>query len=95
MQLSLRYELRLKNHLIIAYCRIRRPGGLSSLRDIATNRTTCDILLAIDSKSAFYVENLKRLGGVVCRQRLELWPTVGYMELCVDTDLNCGRELVT
>jgi len=26
---------------------------------------------------------------------LPFWPTVGYMKLCVDRDLNCGRELVT
>jgi len=31
----------------------------------------------------------------LCRHRPELWPTVGYMKLYVDTDLNCGLELVT
>jgi hypothetical protein len=31
----------------------------------------------------------------VRRQRHELWVTVGYMKLCVDRDLNCGRESVT
>ena len=31
----------------------------------------------------------------VYRQRPELLPTVGYMKLCVDRDLNCGRQLVT
>jgi len=36
-----------------------------------------------------------RLHGVVCRQRPELWPTVGYMKPCVDRDLNCGWQLVT
>ena len=25
-----------------------------------------------------------------CRQRPELWLTVGYMKLCVDSDLKCG-----
>jgi len=30
------------------------------------------------------------LHGAVCRQRSEMWVTVGYMELCVDRDLNCG-----
>jgi hypothetical protein len=30
-----------------------------------------------------------------CRQRPELCVTVGYMKLCVDRDLNCGRKLVT
>jgi hypothetical protein len=30
-----------------------------------------------------------------CRPRHELWPTVGYMMLCVDTDLNSGGQLVT
>ena len=28
----------------------------------------------------------------VCRQRPELCVTVGYMKLCVDRDLNCGRQ---
>ena len=31
----------------------------------------------------------------VCRQRPELWVTVGYMKLCVDRDLNRGLQLVT
>jgi hypothetical protein len=39
---------------------------------------------------AYCVEILLRLGGAVCRQRPELWVTVGYMKLCVDRDLNCG-----
>jgi hypothetical protein len=26
----------------------------------------------------------------VCRQRAELFVTVGYMKLCVDRELNCG-----
>ena len=30
------------------------------------------------------------LHGAVCRQRPELWLTVGYMNLCVDRDLNSG-----
>jgi len=30
------------------------------------------------------------LHEAVCRQRPELWLTVGYMKLCVDRDLNCG-----
>ena len=30
------------------------------------------------------------LHEAVCRQRPELWVTVGYMKLCVDRDLNCG-----
>jgi len=34
------------------------------------------------------------LDGAVCRQRPELWVTVGYMKLYVDRDLNCGRYLV-
>ena len=29
------------------------------------------------------------LHEAVCRQRLELCVTVGYMKLCVDRDLNC------
>jgi hypothetical protein len=28
------------------------------------------------------------LNGVVCRQKSELCVTVGYMELCVDRELN-------
>jgi hypothetical protein len=31
----------------------------------------------------------------VCRQRPELSPTFGYMKLCGDRDLNCGRYLVS
>jgi hypothetical protein len=69
--------LRLKKRLIIAYFRIRRPGGLSFLRDVASNHTAYDIVLVIDCKSAFYVEILTRLGGAVCRQRPELWPIFG------------------
>jgi len=25
----------------------------------------------------------------VCRQRLKVWLTVGYMKLCVDRDIKC------
>ena len=32
------------------------------------------------------------LHEAVCRQSPELWPTVGYMKLCVDRDLNCGES---
>jgi len=35
------------------------------------------------------------LHETVCTQRPEIWPIVGYMKLCVDRDLNCGRVLVT
>jgi hypothetical protein len=35
------------------------------------------------------------LHEAVRRQRPELWPTVGYMKLCVDRALNSGRQLVT
>jgi hypothetical protein len=28
--------------------------------------------------------------GAVFSQRPELWVTVGFMELCVDRDINCG-----
>jgi len=35
------------------------------------------------------------LHEAVCRQRPELWPTVGYIKPCVDRDLNYGRQLVT
>ena len=34
------------------------------------------------------------LHEALCRQRAELWPKVSYMKLCVDRELNCGRELV-
>ena len=30
------------------------------------------------------------LHETVCRQRPELWMTVGNMKLCVDRDLSCG-----
>ena len=30
------------------------------------------------------------LHEAVCRQRPEMWMTVGYMKLCVDRDLKCG-----
>ena len=30
------------------------------------------------------------LHKAVCRQRPEMWLTVGYMKLCVDRDLNGG-----
>jgi len=87
--------VRLKKQLIIAHCRIKRLTGLSSLRDIASILTAYDILLIIDCKSTYYVEILTKLGGAVCRQRPELRPTVGYMKLCVDTDLKWGLQLVT
>jgi hypothetical protein len=35
------------------------------------------------------------LHEAVFRLRPELWPKVGYMKLCLDRDLNCGRQLVT
>ena len=35
------------------------------------------------------------LHDAVCRQRLDIWSKVGYMTLCVDSGLNCGRQLVT
>ena len=35
------------------------------------------------------------LHEAVYRQRPELWVTVGYMKLCVDRDLNFGRQFVT
>ena len=34
------------------------------------------------------------LHEAVCRQIPEMWPTVGYMKLCVNRDLNCGLYLV-
>jgi len=30
------------------------------------------------------------LREAVCKQRPELWVTIGYKKLCVDRDLNCG-----
>jgi hypothetical protein len=30
------------------------------------------------------------LHGAMCRQRLEMWVTVGFMELCVNKNMNCG-----
>ena len=35
------------------------------------------------------------LREAVCRQRPELWVRDGYMKVCVDRDLNCGRQLVS
>ena len=35
------------------------------------------------------------LNEAVCRQRLELCLTTGYMKLCVDRKVNCGDQLVT
>jgi len=35
------------------------------------------------------------LHEAVCRQRPDVWQTFGYMKLFVDTDLMCGRLLVT
>jgi hypothetical protein len=31
----------------------------------------------------------------LCVGSPELWPTVSYMKLCVNRGLNCGRQLVT
>jgi len=31
----------------------------------------------------------------VSRKRTDLWVKFGYMKLCVDRNLNCGRQLVT
>ena len=72
-----RHEMRLKNQLIIANCRIKRPAGLSTLRDRASNLTTYDIFLKIDCKSAYYVEILTMLGEAVCRMRRELLTIFG------------------
>ena len=30
------------------------------------------------------------LHEAVCRQRYELWRTVGYKKLCVDRDMHCA-----
>jgi len=30
------------------------------------------------------------LHEATCTHRPEFWPTVGYMNLCVDRDLDCG-----
>jgi hypothetical protein len=35
------------------------------------------------------------LHEAVCRHSPEMWVRVGYMKLCVDRDLKCGRYLVT
>jgi len=35
------------------------------------------------------------LHEAVCRMRTEMWLTVGYKNLCVNRDLNCGRKFVT
>jgi hypothetical protein len=87
------HELKLKNELKNADCSNRRPNCLPFLRDIESNRTlTVSCLQSIVNR---LIENLTLSGGDVCRQSPALWPTVGYMKLCVDRDLNCGRQLVT
>jgi hypothetical protein len=35
------------------------------------------------------------LHEAVSRQIPEMWPTVGYMKLCIERDLTCGRQYVT
>jgi hypothetical protein len=76
-QFFVRHELKLKNQLFIANCRIQRPAGLSSIRDIASNPTTYDILFITDCKSAYYLEILTMLGGAVYREGPEMWPIFG------------------
>jgi hypothetical protein len=64
-QFFVRHELNSKKQVIIANSRIKRPAGLSSLRDIASNPTTYDILFITDCKSAYYLEILTMLGGAM------------------------------
>jgi hypothetical protein len=73
-----RHEMRLKNQLIIANCGIKRPGCLHSSTDVAPNLTTHNMLLIIDFKKAYYVENMTILGGAVFRERPELWSIFGF-----------------
>jgi len=47
-------------------------------------------LMIMGFESVYYVEIMTSFDA----QKGELWPTVGYMELCVDRDLNWGRYLV-
>ena len=35
------------------------------------------------------------LNEAVCRQRPEMWPTVFYMNLFVQREINCSRVIVT
>jgi hypothetical protein len=35
------------------------------------------------------------LHEAVCRQRPEHWPSVSYIKLCIDRDLNNGFQCVT
>ena len=60
------------------------------LKVIVSNLTADDILI-IGFEAVSYVEVKRRLG----EQSPEMWSTVSYMKLCVDRDLNCGRQLVT
>jgi hypothetical protein len=52
-------------------------------------------MFKVECKSAYYVQNLTKLGGVLGRQITEMWLSVGYMELYADRYLNCCRLLVT
>jgi hypothetical protein len=85
-----RRELRLKNQLIIANCRNKRPVCLSSWRDIASNLTIYDILFITDCKLAYYVEILTMLCGAVCRERSELWPIFGFPIVTVFQVTECS-----
>jgi hypothetical protein len=72
-----RHELRRKKQVIVANCRIKRPAGLSYLRDIALSHTTYDILMIINRVPAYCVEILTMLGGAVYREGPVLWPIFG------------------
>jgi hypothetical protein len=85
-----RHELRLKNELIIENFRIKLPAGLPSLSVIASNPTTYDIFLTIDSISTYYVEILTMLSGTVCRERSELWPIFGFSFVVVYEVTECS-----
>jgi len=97
-----RHELRLKNHLIIENCRIKRPNCLHSLRYTASNLTIYDIYLLIDCKLAYYVEILTMLGGAV---RRGTWPVAdiwffhrdsiwSHRALCVKQFMAKGRTAI-
>ena len=66
------------------------PAVLPHLTDTASYLTAYMNIFITEFNLTYYVEILLTLGGAVCRQRPELCVTVGYMNLCVDRDLNCG-----
>ena len=81
-----RYELRAEGTFNHQTRECRYPVVLQSLTDIASDHTAYSNFL-IEFELTYYIEILLKLRGAVCRERPELWLTVGYMKLCA-RDLN-------